>query len=791
MSIGGNEFLTAVLPVEVTDDETPKLTLASTETTATFPSDVSVGHYFDGRIGSQGNPFNEGTTATYTVVLNAQPPGDVTIDLDSSNDDALTVSPSSITFTKTGEASDSDKYEWDAAQRVTLTAVSDSDGADELGRVYHETTVGGEDYVLGILGAIVRDSGLPALTYSDDDREVTIDSEGGTATYTIVPATEPSSNLTVNLSSSDEDSVTVMPSSLTFTAGTSGNWATAQVITVTGVVDDDEFNDSAYIRHRTTFDGDEISWASVQVTVTDSNRAPHFEEGPDATRSVPENAGQGVDVGAPITAIDLNTGDTLTYMLDDPSGLFSINSSTGQITVTASNSLDYETEEDYSLEVAVQDRQTGGLTDKIEVKVRVTDVNEPPVITGDAVPTFSENGNISSRVARYAASDPERDSFTWGVEGMDGNEFTIDASGNLRFSSQPDHETDDTYSIIIVATDGGDPAERGELPVTVTVTDVDEPPEIYQGDASHDYDENSPQPVDTYSARDPEMATTTFTWGLSGTDSGDFTITNGQLQFASAPDFERPADSGRNNVYNVQVRATDDATPPKTGTFDVTITVKDRNKAPTVTGDDTLSFPEGTATTRALDRYTATDPERSPVTWSLSSRSGSDADAFRIESSGNLYFEETPDHETPTDSGGDNVYDIQVVATDDGNLGDGTVPLRGPTGPMAGTFDVTVTVTNVDEPPVVTGTTTIDDYDENGTGDVADYEANDPETAGNNNDDQVTWSLVGPDRGDFDISNSGVLTFKERSRLRWPRGFGRRQSVRGHRLRHRLHQQAG
>ena len=532
------------------------------------------------------------------------------------------------------------------------------------------------------------------------------------------------------------------------------------------MVDDDQFDDIAHIRHRTTFDGDEISWASVQVTVTDGNRAPYFEEGPDATRSVPENAGQGANVGAPITAIDLNTGDTLTYMLDDPSGLFSINTSTGQITVTADNSFDYEgSDQDYEMDVTVTDRTTNGLTDKIDVKVLVTNVNEPPVITrttDDDAFSFAENTATTRVLHRYRATDPDQgDSFTWSVGGTGEDDFTIDTGGNLRFKNSPDHETTPSYTIDIIATDKGNPAEGDEpeakLEVTVTVTNVDEPPAITGGE-THDYDENSLHPIQQYSALDPENVTNISSWTLGGTDSGDFSInSSGQLQFANVPDFERPADSGGNNVYNVQVRATDDATPPKTGTLDVTVTVRDRNEGPTVTGDDTLSFPEGTATTRVLDRYTATDPERSPVTWSLSSRSGNDADAFRIDTSGNLYFDGTPDHETPSDSDGNNVYDIQVVATDDGNLGDGTASHRGA---MIGSFDVTVTVTNVDEPPVITGTTTIDDYDENGTGDVADYGANDPETAGNNNDDQVTWSLGGPDRGDFDISNSGVLTFK-------------------------------
>ena len=247
---------------------------------------------------------------------------------------------------------------------------------------------------------------------------------------------------------------------------------------------------------------------------------------------------------------------------------------------------------------------------------------------------------------------------------------------------------------------------------------------------------------------DPERATTTFTWTLGGTDNGDFTIgSNGQLQFANAPDFESPADSGRNNEYNVQVRASDGS---KTGTLDVSETVQDVNEAPMVSGDAALSYPENTATTRVLGRYSATDPERSPVTWSLSSRSGNDADAFRIDSSGNLHFDGEPDHESPTDAGGNNVYDLQVVATDDGNLGDGTS--SGQTG-LAGSFDVTVTVTPVDEPPVVTGMSTFSNWQENDGSDIHSYDADDPE-----GDTNITWTLGGSDLGDFTITN-GVLRF--------------------------------
>ena len=110
------------------------------------------------------------------------------------------------------------------------------------------------------------------------------------------------------------------------------------------------------------------------------------------------------------------------------------------------------------------------------------------------------------------------------------------------------------------------------------------------------------------------------------------------------------------------------------------------NEAPIITGDATLSYPENTATTRVLDRYTAADPERGQLTWSLS---GVDADDFRIDQSGNLTFDSIPDYESPDDTGGNNEYQLTVVATDDG------LPSQD------GRFDVTLSVTNLNEGPEI------------------------------------------------------------------------------------------
>ena len=68
------------------------------------------------------------------------------------------------------------------------------------------------------------------------------------------------------------------------------------------------------------------------------------------------------------------------------------------------------------------------------------------------------------------------------------------------------------------------------------------------------------------------------------------------------------------------------------------------------------------------------------------------------------------------------------------------------------TQNVTITVTNENETIDLQGSHAVD-YAENGTGDVAQYTATDPENS------TITWDLAGEDESLFLISSSGVLTF--------------------------------
>ena len=115
----------------------------------------------------------------------------------------------------------------------------------------------------------------------------------------------------------------------------------------------------------------------------------------------------------------------------------------------------------------------------------------------------------------------------------------------------------------------------------------------------------------SYTARDPEATgggTTTIRWSTSGRGRGDFTIDRGAgvLTFRTPPDYERPADSNRENVYEVTVRAYDGW---NYGDFEVTVTVLAVNEGPespaetpSATGKTALqpSTPTGPATPRGM-----------------------------------------------------------------------------------------------------------------------------------------------------------------------------------------------
>ena len=125
--------------------------------------------------------------------------------------------------------------------------------------------------------------------------------------------------------------------------------------------------------------------ATFTRTVTNNSTvvsaAPDF--GADtATREVAENSPAGTDVGAAVTATDV---DPLTYTLGGTdAGSFQIVSTSGQIRTRSGVTYDFETKESYEVTVTADDNKDGA--DTITVTINLTDV-EPPL--APSAPTVS------------------------------------------------------------------------------------------------------------------------------------------------------------------------------------------------------------------------------------------------------------------------------------------------------------------------------------------------------------------------------------------------------------------
>ncbi len=446
-----------------------------------------------------------------------------------------------------------------------------------------------------------------------------------------------------------------------------------------------------------------IDTQAIAVTVTNVNEAPVITSngaGATATITMAEN----ITAVTTVTSTDPDAGATKTFSIIGgvDAAKFSINAATGVLTFVAAPNFEAPTDVGannvYDVTVQVSDG-LGGI-DTQAIAVTITNANEAPVITsngggGSAAISIAENGTA---VTTVTATDPDAGAtITYSISGgVDAAKFAINAAtGVLTFIAAPNFEAptdvgaNNVYDVIVRASDGlGGIVTQS---IAVTITDVNEVPVITSNGggatASISVGENITA-VTTVVAADPDAgATITYTI-IGGADAAKFSInaSTGVLTFIVAPDFQAPTDVGLNNVYDVIVQASDGSL---VDTQAIAVTVTDVNQAPVITSDGggttaAISIAEnGTAVTTV----TATDPDAGATqTYSISG--GADAAKFTINAStGVLTFISAPNFEAPTDVGGDNVYDV-IVQVSDGTLVD--------------TQAIAVTVTNVNEAPVIT-----------------------------------------------------------------------------------------
>ena len=346
----------------------------------------------------------------------------------------------------------------------------------------------------------------------------------------------------------------------------------------------------------------------VTITIGNLNEAPVIAN---QAFSVAENSTNGTSVGT-VVASDQDAGQTLTYAIvsGNTSGIFAINSTTGQITVANSSLLNFESVPSYSLVIRVTDNGTPVLFTDSTVTIAVQNVNEAPTITNQSF-TVTENLANGTNVGTLASSDVDAgqiltyDIFASTAPGA----FALNATtGQLTVadSSLLNYEARTSITMTVRVTDNGNPALSSLATVTITVLNVNEAPVV--ANQSFSVAENSAfgTIVGTVLATDQDVGQSRSYSINFGNFGGAFAINSvtGRITVANSAALNFEGIS----TYSLDVRVTDNGSPQLFSTAVVTVQLTNVNEAPTVT-PATMTVVENPVLGNIIGFVVASDPD--------------------------------------------------------------------------------------------------------------------------------------------------------------------------------------
>ena len=569
-------------------------------------------------------------------------------------------------------------------------------------------------------------TGTATVTLLDDDISITTTTAsatvaaGATATYDVQLSEQPPTAIAVTVASQGTATATVSPATLTFTTG---NWNTAQPVTVTGVA-----MGSTTIRHSAPTASD-FSYVTndVAVTVTaPAVAAPVFtnaaafatpidvEENQSAVRGTDyfgasdTSTGNLVLSGADMSFFTLSPTGTLTFNampnFEMPRGMaFNAGSNTNNyaLTVAATNSTD---------------------TTTVNFTVRVTDVNDLPVLDAFTLPTFTEY--TTGTTITFTATDEDRPAQTlvYTLAGAT-HDAAITAGGMFTWTPrEADGRVARTFTVRV--TDGiGTPPMNVDTEFTITADELPNRPPTgasitIAGGATM---VTNPSTLGvSATASDPDTGDTlTYTWSSNATGDSFSSATGASVTW-TPPTVMAAA------VVVLTVTVTDSTDGSVTATQNVT--VNPMPVAPVFTNMADFATPieveENQTAVRAAGYFAATGT--GAVTYTLSSTS--DASGFSISDTGTLTFDNPPNFEFGRGGPGfnSNDYTFTITATASG---------------LSTQVSITVRVTDVNERPVLPSTITSGTFTEYSTGTIT-LSATDVDAG-----QTLTFSLVAPNHG--------------------------------------------
>ncbi|MBT3217509.1 MAG: hypothetical protein HN348_00325, partial [Proteobacteria bacterium] len=238
-----------------------------------------------------------GGYTTVAIVLDSEPEADVYLDISTSDETEGTADPTLLGFNLTN---------WDVEQYIVLTGVDDDlDDGDKSYQLQIDPT-GSVDLVYKVLSTVTVD----ATNGDDDETGLIFDYEAplmtsesaGSATILVSLGSEPTSNVRLDIASTDTTEGMVSPPVLTFS---NQNWNVAKTVTVLGK---DDGQTDGHIDYQIEFDpglsGDSL-YAALDVTYLE---AKNLDD---------ETVSPGVTVaGGPLATSESGTSDSFSVVLD-------------------------------------------------------------------------------------------------------------------------------------------------------------------------------------------------------------------------------------------------------------------------------------------------------------------------------------------------------------------------------------------------------------------------------------------------------------------------------------------
>ena len=473
---------------------------------------------------------------------------------------------------------------------------------------------------------------------------------------------------------------------------------------------------------RATDSGGLYADLNLSVSVADVNEAPTFTSS--ATVSVDENY-SGVIYSA--TADDVDAGDTMNYSIAGgvDQSFFSLEGAELSFTEATRVGADSDGDSIYQVQLRVTDAK--GLYDELNLSVSVDDVNEAPIFTSPD--TASADENYQGVIYTAAANDIDAgDTITYSIiGGADRTLFVLSAdelnlSTDLDYENPIDSDGDNTYELILRATDSG--GLYADLNLSVSISDVNEAP-ILTSSTTVSVDENHSGVIYTAAANDVDAGDTLVYDIVGGDDRLAFSLAGADLSFTELPNYESPVDSDGDNIYEVILQVTDSG--ELRADLNLSVSIADVNEAPTFTSLAAVNIDENYL--GVLYNAEAYDSDAGD-TISYSIVGGADRSFFSLDGA---ELSVTGAIRVGADSDGDSIYQVQLRVTDAKGLYD--------------ELNLSVSVADVNEAPIFTSPAAVS-VDENQSGVIYTAAANDVDAG-----DTLTYSIIGgADRAVFILS---------------------------------------